>query len=180
MSSDQEVSSASDSDIDDAEESQQQHIGVDLKELNQAVTHTEAEDLCFKLCGDNIDKTVRRRFIRADDEGMSSLHYFHLYGVADRVRFNHLSPVISSNPRADPQAIMKRLLPTKKDDEELHNNFKILLSRILANHTEIFKFGFSDVVSWHITHKYSQQMSEKSKVVSKFLRLITPCNDIFF
>ena len=67
---------------------------------------------------------------------------------------------------------MKRLLPTKKDDEELHNNFKILLSRILANHIEIFKFGFSDVVSWHITHKYSQQMSEKSKVVSKFLRLI--------
>ena len=100
MSSDQEISSASDSDIDDAEESQQQHIRVDLKELNQAVTHTEAEDLCFKLCGDNIDKTVRQRFIRADDEGMSSLH---LYGVADRVRFNHLSPVISSNPRADPQ-----------------------------------------------------------------------------
>ena len=67
---------------------------------------------------------------------------------------------------------MKMLLPTKKDDEELHNNFKILLSRIMANHIEIFKFGFSDVVSWHITHKYSQQMSEKSKVVSKFLRLI--------
>ena len=67
---------------------------------------------------------------------------------------------------------MKRLLPTKKDDEELNNNFKILLSRILVNHIKIFKFGFSDVVSWHITHKYSQQTSEKSKVVNKFLHVI--------
>ena len=76
---------------------------------------------------------------------------------------------------------MKRLLPTKKDDEELNNNFKILLSRILVNHIKIFKFGFSDVVSssWHITHKYSQQMSEKSKVVNKFLHVIPEIYYIF-
>ena len=61
---------------------------------------------------------------------------------------------------------MNMLLPTSKDDTELRDNFMVLISRILVTHLELFKFGFSDVVAWHIDHPYSAQMSRKSTVVS--------------
>ena len=61
---------------------------------------------------------------------------------------------------------MYMLLPTSKDDAELYDNFMVLISWILVTHLDLFKFGFSDVVAWHIDHPYSAQMSRKSTVVS--------------
>ena len=53
--------------------------------------------------------------MRAECIGTLSLHYFHLYGVLDRVTF---SPVLSPKPPTDPIAVMNMLLPTSKDDTE--------------------------------------------------------------
>ena len=39
----------------------------------------------FKLVGDNLDKSVRPRDMRLDNQ-TQSLHYFHMYGVRDRAR----------------------------------------------------------------------------------------------
>ena len=62
---------------------------------------TEDDDMgkpSFKFCGDNVDKTVRHWYMRAECTGTLSLHYFHLYRVLDRVTFDKLSPVVSPKP----------------------------------------------------------------------------------
>lgn len=137
--------------------------GVKVNTLQSCVSNALAS---YKLCGDNIDKTVRQRYMRVDSRGTLSLHYFHFYGVLGRVTFNHLSPLPPSNISVDPQKAMKILLPSTADDEKLSENFITLISRILVNEIDIFKFSFSDIVEWHISHKYSKEMSQKSKVVS--------------
>lgn len=47
----------------------------------------EVKTSSFRLCGDNIDKTIRRRFLRSDISN-TSLHYFHSYAVLNRVDFS--------------------------------------------------------------------------------------------
>ncbi len=43
----------------------------------------------FHLCGDNLDKNVRRRHMRSDRQ-TESLHYFYSYGVLNRIDFSAL------------------------------------------------------------------------------------------
>ena len=62
--------------------------------------------------------------------------------------------------------IAESLLPSTSDDNTLKNHFAVLVSRVLAKHFRFFSFGFEDVVEWHIQHKFSVQMAEKSVVVS--------------
>ena len=44
----------------------------------------------YKLVGDNIDKNVQTREMRADNQ-TKSLHYFHTYGVRDRIDLSMFS-----------------------------------------------------------------------------------------
>lgn len=48
----------------------------------------------FKLVGDNIDKNVKPRYMRSDNQ-TKSLHYFHVYTVADRVNAKQMSNQMS-------------------------------------------------------------------------------------
>ena len=41
-----------------------------------------------------------------------------------------------------------------------------MIGRILATHMDDFHFHFGDVVEWHISHKYSEEMAKKSEIVS--------------
>ena len=45
----------------------------------------------FRLCGDNVDKTIKQRHMRLATRKLESIHYFHIYAVADRIDFSHLS-----------------------------------------------------------------------------------------
>ena len=45
----------------------------------------------YRLCGDNIDKTVKPRYMRSDTHKTESIHYFHSYAAANRVDFSDLS-----------------------------------------------------------------------------------------
>jgi len=45
----------------------------------------------YTLCGDNIDKTIKRRYLQTDSNTTAtSLHYFHFYAVKDRIDFSDL------------------------------------------------------------------------------------------
>ena len=55
----------------------------------------------YCLCGDNINKTVRQRYLRSDSYQSSLLHYFHSYAVKDRVNCFSLSDVPNLNPDLD-------------------------------------------------------------------------------
>lgn len=118
----------------------------------------------YTLCGDNIDKNVRRRYQRSDKTTIS-LHYFHMYAVKNRVDFTSESDDCPScTMNAQDKAIA--LMPTIDDDQQMRKNISIHMSRVLCTHMEFFKCCLSDVACWHMKHKYYKEMSTKSHVVS--------------
>ena len=56
-------------------------------------------------------------------------------------------------------------LPNISDSDMLKERMTCIVSRILVTHLDFFK-EYSDVVVWHIPHEYSQEMTEKSTIVS--------------
>lgn len=79
VSSDDNFLSSSDSDL-------QKHSLSCKKDVNPMMLKMDRQEetakplYTFKLCGDNIDKTVKRRYMHSD-KGNLSLHYFHSYAV---------------------------------------------------------------------------------------------------
>ena len=120
----------------------------------------------YRLVGDNIDKTVRARYIRADRSCNRSLHYFHSFALKNRIDFSHLPDVYPHTCLPSPHQLSLSLLPSKDDDKALVNSFIVHVSRILATHMPFFKVAFEDVVEWHMKHPYYDQMSQVSEVVS--------------
>ena len=120
----------------------------------------------YKLVGDNIDKGVKARYMRADKYHNKSLHYFHSYAVASRIDFSKFSNVKPATCLNSPPKRVLQLLPTKEDDRVLRNNFITLVSRVLVENIPFFKETFDGIVTWHIQHKYSSEMAKKSHVVS--------------
>ena len=40
----------------------------------------------YHLCGDNLDKGIKQRYMRIDNEKPASIHYFHSFAVANSKR----------------------------------------------------------------------------------------------
>ena len=119
----------------------------------------------FRLCGDNIDKSIRRRHLRSDRRNQS-LHYFHTYAMENRVDISHLSDVnVHISELTSIQYIPNSVLPRLGDDTQIRQNISALVSRVLCKHLDFFKLSFDGVIEWHIQHKYYTQMSCKSEVV---------------
>ena len=120
----------------------------------------------YKLVGDNIDKSVRARYLRYDSGyGNRSLHYFHYYAVLNRIDFSDLPDVHPHTCQNSPRQIVVSLLPSADDDAILRHLFVTQVSRILCTHIPFFKSTFGDVIEWHIEHRYYSAMSTKSHVV---------------
>ena len=102
------------------------------------------------------------------DKQTQSLHYFHSYAVKDRVDSSKLSDNHPSLVHVVPSTedVVSKVLPTKKDDEIIRDYFTVLVARILCTEITYFKSSYADVVDWHIEHKFSDEMSHKSEVVS--------------
>ena len=101
----------------------------------------------YRICGDNIDKTVKSRYMRLDRRN-KSLHYFHSYAVQNRINFNYLT----DKPNAISQnlsQISNAILSSSSDDMELRKNISILISRILIAHVKYFSVTFEDLVIQH-------------------------------
>ena len=57
------------------------------------------------------------------------------------------------------------ILPNPSTHELLARDMSIHIARCITTYLPAFK-GFSKVVPWHINHKYSEEMSHKSEIVS--------------
>lgn len=123
----------------------------------------------YHMCGDNIDKVVKSRYIRFGQDKQQSIHYFNSYAVADRVDFTSLSDRIIPTLQTDPKQIALSLLPTPEDDRVLKHNICILMSRILFKHVDFFSLWFDGVIDWHIKHEFWEEMSKKSQIVSIYI-----------
>ena len=63
--------------------------------------------------------------------------------------------------------VMSAVKVTAEERESLLSNYIILISRILIDNMSYFHLTYSDLITAHIKHKYSQEMSKESEVVSK-------------
>ncbi len=66
---------------------------VHIEKLPGISQEEETKHSRFCMCGDNVEKTVRRHFMRSD-KGNTSLHYFQSYAVLNRVDSSYLSDEI--------------------------------------------------------------------------------------
>lgn len=122
----------------------------------------------YKLVGDNIDKSVKARYMRFEGGHNKSLHYFHYFAVLNRVDFSAYPDVRPDLCLNSPMQIALSLLPSTDDDITLKHLFMTHISRVLCTHIPFFKSTFEDVVEWHIVHRYYGEMSTKSQVVRAF------------
>lgn len=71
---------------------------------------------------------------------------------------------------------IEQMLLSSTDKEILYSNFSILIARILVKHMPFLsKFGSS--VERHIRHIHSEEMSQKSEIVSNTIWYFVPYSD---
>lgn len=116
----------------------------------------------FKLVGDNIDKNVKPRDMRAEHQ-TQSLHYFHSFAVKDRIDFSSLPNTISLISPAEVE--FNVFLPSATDQLEFDNNLCVLISRVVTQYMLFFR-ECSGKMKQHIEHPYSKEMAQQSTVVS--------------
>lgn len=150
-----------DSQKDESQSSTSHSSSIDLDSfLGSGVAASPS--FTFKIVGDNIDKEVKPQDMRSDYQ-TRSLHYFHSYAVRDRVNMDNFDDSVHT---PDITAVdLEVLLPSKEDEADLYANMGILIARILKKYIPFFK-EFGKGVERHIMHKYSEEMSRKSSVVS--------------
>ena len=121
-----------------------------------------------KIVGDNVDKTVKTRFMRIDRQG-KSLHYFHCFATQDRFDLTMPEdyPEVPTNPK------LEDLLPSKSDITKMKSKFSIHVARILCKYMPYFAENFGDAIPEHLKHSMSSQMSLKSDVVSILVHCAT-------
>ena len=105
----------------------------------------------FHLCGDNIDHTIKQRYMRVGKSRQDEIHYFHSYAVCDRIDFSHMSERVVPTLSQDPEQIALSLFPTPEDDQAIRKNMCTLMSRIIYENMDFARLTFDKVVDWHTT-----------------------------
>lgn len=108
------------------------------------------------------------RFTRSDRYQNKDIHYFNAFAVKDRI-LSDQNVFTKTDIRPDqplPTDLPSAILPTFSDDNDLMDQFTVLVSRILM-YMPFFQTSFQDVVDWHISHPFEKEMSQKSEVVSQ-------------
>ncbi len=93
----------------------QEHRVAEEKELDFEDILT-SPPVTYKLVFDNIDKTVKPRYMRMDAQN-KSLHYVQLYAVKDRVNLSHLSPT----PPSVCEVALDMILPVEDNASLMEN-----------------------------------------------------------
>lgn len=125
----------------------------------------------FKVVGDNIDKTVKPRYM-SEDTGTQSLHYFHSYAVRDRLNLHNCSDLPPNKPgewsMENYKEVSQKVLPNHEDHHHLQDDFIHIMTRVIVERIAFFQ-QFDGIIQKHIPHAYSKEMGQKSEVVSTFL-----------
>ena len=95
----------------------------------------------YCLCGDNIDKTVKKQYMRTDTYRTGSIHYFHSYAVADRIDFSDLSETILPLPRVDLRQLATSPLPSPL----LCHTFLLVILSSSRQHLMVLLSGISSM-----------------------------------
>ena len=145
------------------------------KSLNETTVtiEPEAEETCtvvksinvgYKLVFDNIDKTIKSRFMTQDSQ-TKTLHYVQAYAVKDRIDYSSIGGEQKNETN------LYKILPDLEDYHLLKERFVIHVSRIISTYLDFFK-DFKNLVQRHIPHRYSSEMCHKSEIVSTYYLLV--------
>ena len=114
-----------------------------------------------RIVGDNIDFSIERRF-QTKEKTNQSIHWTQQYAIKDRINDSSLSTLQPKKQLKDLQLV--DVLPVKDVQECFKKNCAVLVSRVISKYCAAFKH-MHDVVTYHISHIYSQEMEQKSKIV---------------
>ena len=103
--------------------------------------------------------------MRYDQYRSKSLHYFNSFAAQDRIPLSALNTASTSSLNTHVH-VSDLILPSLTDDKAFENGLNIIVSRIITSYMPFFTTSFSDLVDWHIDHKYSKEMCKMSTVVS--------------
>jgi hypothetical protein len=92
-----------------------------------------------------------------------SIHLTHQYGIRDRVIDRTLETSQKQKPVDKVQ--LSSLLPDEATCLRLQKRWAVLVSRVVTTYLKEFQ-SINSHVLWHIPHKYSTQMEQKSEIVS--------------
>lgn len=92
------------------------------------------------------------------------MHCYNAYAVKDRTDSSHLSTKVPDF--TDTPLLSIPVSASSSDTSVLYHNFCILISRHLVSYMRYFTENYEDVVLKHIPHDYSDEMKEKSEIVS--------------
>ena len=73
----------------------------------------------FIIVGDNLDETVKPRYMRCDQYRTKSLHYFNSYALKDRIPLDHLQKSHETLHPHPGHVAASTILPSASDDAAL-------------------------------------------------------------
>ena len=112
--------------------------------------------------GDNWDMRVLKGHMTKDIQN-EDLHLFASNLYVNRLNFSHLpNDYLLRDIKTYPREVFILKL---SEQRMLKENFKVLVSRICVEYLSKFKF-LKRVTPDHIVHQYSQEMSQKSTIIS--------------
>lgn len=116
----------------------------------------------FVISFDNLDFQLKRRNMTKDSQNQDH-HWVNHQMVENRVSGNSLD-VKQPNAEDIVNIPNTRFLPNIYDQQHQRLNYIILTSRILVSYFEALK-PLQNACIFHIPHKYTMEMSQKSKKV---------------
>ena len=100
------------------------------------------------------------------DKQSKMLNYFHIFALKGRVFNGPQAPQKGPSYGEFLCLALEDILPMLSDKDHLQENYIVLFARVICEQLPFFKKNFSECVPLHIDHCYSEQMSQKSDVVS--------------
>ena len=111
------------------------------QQLDAAASTSTQLQLSYKLVGDNIDKSVKTRYMRLEGGRNQSLHYFHCFAVLNRIDFTEFPDVQPQLCLNSPDILASTLLPSAEDDQTLRNLHDTCVSHSMHTHS-LLQSGF--------------------------------------
>jgi len=116
----------------------------------------------FTIAFDNIDLEINRKSTTMSKQNRD-IHWVNHKMFVNRVSGSFLS---SEGPRCDLSTVQNStFLPNVLDQRRQRFNYVTLVSQILVQYFDAYE-PLRDICIQHIPHKYSKEMSQKSKIVS--------------
>ena len=115
----------------------------------------------FVISFDNLDFQMQRKSMSMQSQNWD-FHWVNHQMIENRVSRTYLN---AKERKANLQEVSKlKFLPTLEDQQRQRLNYTILTSRILVDYFDALA-PLKDTCIQHIPHKYTNEMSQKSKKV---------------